>query len=162
MGNYDTAQICENGHAITAVADSNPELRKNFCTTCGAPTVMVCKNCNAPLRGRYHQEGVVDMRRFVLPIPTFCYQCGKPFPWTERRVNAFRELAAELNDLTAEEQVKLSTSLDDLMQTGPRTDVATLRFKKLAAKLGKDSYELLKKVSSDILSEAIKKSVFGA
>ena len=161
MGYYDTAQICENGHAITAVAGTSPEFQKKFCTKCGAPTVTACQHCNAPLRGRYHQEGVCDMRRFRLPIPTFCHECGKAFPWTEQRVAAFHELTAELDELTKDDQEKLNASLDDLMQAGPKTDLATHRFKKVAAKLGKDSYELLKKLSSDILSEAIKKSVFG-
>lgn len=161
MGQFDTAQICENGHAITSIAGSSPQFRKNFCSVCGAPTIMVCPYCKAPIRGRFHQEGIIDHRSFKQPIPTFCYQCGKSHPWTEKRIQAFRELAAELDDLSVEEQQKLNSSLDDLIQAGPKTDMATLRFKKIASKLGRDSYEMLKSVASDILSEAIKKAVFG-
>ena len=82
-------------------------------------------------------------------------------PWTSKRIEAFHELATELEELSKEERQKLNSSLDDLIQAGPKTDVATVRFKNLASKLGRDSYEMLKSVASDILSEALKKSIFG-
>lgn len=37
MGWYNTAQVCLNGHIITAYADSYEQHRKDFCSECGQP-----------------------------------------------------------------------------------------------------------------------------
>jgi len=84
MGHYDAQQVCLNGHQITDNYHSSPEFRKKFCPTCGAETIHQCPNCGHEIRGDYHTDGVVAIG-FPTPVPTHCENCGKPFPWTEKK-----------------------------------------------------------------------------
>ena len=91
--------------------------------------------------------------------PAFSPDCGKPFPWTERRLEAARELAHEAEHLSGEEKQQLADSLDDLTRDTPRTQVAASRFKRLAAKAGVETGNALRAVLVDVMSEAAKKAL---
>jgi hypothetical protein len=60
-----------------------------------------------------------------------------------------------------EELELLKQSLDDLVTDSPKTEVAGLRFKQLVKKVGKESYDAVKTVVTDLVSESIKKTLFG-
>ena len=94
------------------------------------------------------------------PPPNYCHNCGHSYPWTERRLQTARELADEFDELDEAEKQKLKASLDDLVKDTPKTELAGTRFKKIASKLGRDSYEAMKSVITDILSETAKKTLF--
>jgi hypothetical protein len=51
--------------------------------------------------------------------------------------------------------------LEELVKDSPKAEVAGFRFKKLMKKAGSGSIEVMKTVISDLLSETLKKSVFG-
>jgi hypothetical protein len=55
----------------------------------------------------------------------------------------------------------LGQSLDDLVASSPKTEVASLRFKKIMKKVGKESYDSVKTIVTDLVSESIKKTLFG-
>jgi hypothetical protein len=92
--------------------------------------------------------------------PAFCGECGKPFPWTERRLEAARELALEADHLSDEERKQLAESLPDLARDTPRTQVAATRFRRLAAKAGAETANALRAVLIDVMSEAAKKAIW--
>jgi len=97
-----------------------------------------------------------------LPLPSCCPDCGKPYPWTEAKLKAARELADELDNLSPEERDLLKKSLDDIMLDTPQTIVAATRFKKIAAKAaktGKATVKELRKLVVDIASETAKKII---
>ena len=96
-----------------------------------------------------------------LKAPKFCHSCGKPYPWTLSHLEAAKELVKEFDTLTPEEQHSLTQSLDDLVRDTPKAEVAGIRFKKLMKKAGKESYEAVKHVLTDLVSESIKKTIFG-
>jgi hypothetical protein len=77
---HDTMQVCVNGHQITSMATSNPEYQKKRCPKCGAPTLTTCPKCATTIPGYHHTPGVVDLG--VVPVPSFCENCGEPYPWT--------------------------------------------------------------------------------
>ena len=162
MGYYDVAQVCLNGHVITRNAESAPELRREFCPKCGEPTIMKCPHCQAPIPGEYHIEGVAVVRRHVPPPPKFCHACGAPYPWTERKIEAAKVLADEMENLSPSEKNELKQSLDELYRDTPKTEVAAFRFKKIMAKVGKESYTAMKEIVIGVVSEAVRKSLFGA
>ena len=158
MGTYDTAQICRNGHVITSSATGYPQHRKDFCPKCGAPTITTCEPCGVSIQGAYHVPGFVDDD---IEAPAHCHACGKPYPWTASAIDAARELADELEGLNAEERESLKGTLDDLVRDSARTPVASLRFKKLAAKTGKEGAGMLKDVLVGVVSEAARKAIWG-
>jgi hypothetical protein len=156
---YDTAQICLNGHVINTMAASSPQSNQKYCAECGAQTITVCPECNSPLRGYYHVPGVIGF--FDYNKPSYCHNCGKPYPWTIASLEAARELADELEKLSAEERQQLKDSFPDLVKNTPKTVVAETRFKKLMKKAGAEAYDGMKSILIDVVSEAVKKSVFG-
>lgn len=161
MGYYDVAQICLNGHIITRNANRSPQLRQNHCKKCGEPTIMKCPSCGADIQGEYHVDGVFVGGFRTPPPPNFCHVCGHPYPWTERKIQAARELADQLEELTIEEREKLKSDFDVLAKDTPQTEVAATRFKRIMSKVGKDSYSAMRSIVTDIVSEALKKSLFG-
>jgi len=161
MGWYDVSQICINGHTITDTANSSPELMQKFCDKCGESTISACPKCNISIRGEYQVEGMITVGSSIPPAPHFCHECGHPYPWTLRKINAAKELGDELDELSAPEREKLKFSLDDLIKDSPKTEVATFRFKKIMSKVGKESYEAMKAIIIEIVTESVKKAIFG-
>src|ERR1035437_4164389 len=103
QGWYDTAQICANGHLITAAANQNPERKQPFCPSCGAKTLTVCPACGKPVRGahcahvhNYVMDSWDTAVGSLRAIPAHCSECGTAFPWTSARLAAAKELAGEV------------------------------------------------------------------
>lgn len=156
---YDTAQICLNGHVINYMAASYPLSNQKFCAVCGSRTITECPCCNSPIRGAFHVARVVRSHRYNKP--SYCHNCGNPFPWSIASLEAAKELADELDELSKEEQQQLKDTFPDLTKNTPKTVVAETRFRKLMKKAGGEAYDGMKSILIDVLSEAAKKSVFG-
>ena len=77
-------------------------------------------------------------------------------------MEAARELFAELDGLSDADRRILKKSLDELVADSPKAEVASLRFKKVMKKVGAESYEVVKGVVTDVLSETAKKLLFGS
>lgn len=154
----DIAQICLNGHVINDSIKSSPELNKKFCPDCGEATIIQCHKCNANIPGEIHYPTVLGFSRYKLPI--FCSECGKPYPWTENRIKAAKELASELDELTSEEKKILDKSIDEISKDNMQATVGATRFKKLMLKVGSSAGEVIRDVITDIASETAKKILF--
>jgi hypothetical protein len=151
---YDTAQVCLNGHTINSMINAAPQHNQKFCGKCGTQTLTACPECNADIRGHY--SGVFSFYR----PPAFCHECGKAYPWTAGRLQAARDLTAEMEKLDSGEREALSKSLDDLVRETPQTPVAVTRFKKLMAKVGSVGAENFKKILVEVATEAVKKQLW--
>ena len=157
---YDTAQICLNGHVINDNFHKFPAQNADHCSKCGEPTIVQCPSCKSEIRGSYEVEGVGGSGGGCQG-PAFCHKCGKAYPWTEKRLQAAKQLADEYDELSNDEKEKLKGSLDDLVRESAMTEVAGLRFKKIMKKVGKESYDGMKSILTNIASEALKKTIFG-
>ncbi len=150
---YDTARICINGHVINEQVKSSPHIKQRFCDKCGAPSITKCKYCHFTIKGPYHtKQGVSSWVK-----PSYCPNCGKPYPWTELTLKAARELTDTLKTLTTKEREALKKSLDDIVQETPRAPVAVIIFKKLMAKAGPIATEGFKIILSGIVSVYIQR-----
>lgn len=160
MGTYRVAQICLNWHVATSSADQHPQLMERFCSTCGEATIMHCPHCSTSIRGNYDVPDIVFVGSFY-DRPRYCYNCGKPFPWTERSIASAMGLVEEGGDLSAQELQQLHVDLLELTKDSPKIQVASLRFKKAMGKLGGSVASGVKDIIVDVLSEAAKKVIFG-
>jgi len=151
---YDVAQICLNGHLINHSTKRFPQRNKKFCNKCGAPTITNCSKCNGQIQGKYHIPGVAGGS---YTVPAFCPHCGKPYPWTEAKIKAARDLTQELENISEGEKSILSESIDDLVKDTPRTTLAATRFKKIVSKTTKPFVDALRDILVDIASETAKK-----
>jgi len=141
------------------MANDYPESNQSFCDKCGEKSITQCPKCSTNIRGYKHISGVFGV--FKYKAPSYCYSCGSGFPWTQSSLEAAGELADEIEGLTEEEKIKLKEVLPALIKDGPKTIVAESRFKKLMKKAGKDTYDGMRSILIDVVSEAVKKSVFG-
>jgi len=158
MGTHRVAQVCPNGHVATSSADQHPELCEAFCSKCGEPTITTCPRCQASIRGYYDVEGIISIGRNYEP-PSLCYACGKAFPWTERKVAAAVELVEVGADLSSEEVAQFRSDLTELTKDTVKTQVASLRFKKVMAKVGESVASGVRDIVVDVLSETAKKAL---
>ena len=76
-------------------------------------------------------------------------------------MEAAKELAQELEDISPEEKDILSDSLDDLIADNPKTTLAASRFKRIMSKVGKIAYSEMKTIFVELASETAKKTMFG-
>jgi len=155
---YKQAQICLNGHIINGNIEDYPESNQNYCELCGSKTITECPHC------KYHIKGDEDYGigyELLQEHPAYCTNCGSPFPWTEEAINSAKELASILDELTYEEQEELKKSLDDLVNDGPRTVVATTKFKRILSKTTSEISSGFREILVDVVSETVKKSIWG-
>ena len=160
MGTYQVAQVCPNGHVATTAADQHPELREAFCSQCGEATITQCPKCSASIRGGYYVEGVFGFGGDYQP-PAFCHNCGNAFPWTEQKIASAVELVEVDAELPAEELEQFRADLAELTKDSPKTQVASLRFKKVMTKVGASVASGVRDIVVDVLSEAAKKAIWG-
>ena len=91
--------------------------------------------------------------------PSYCGECGTPFPWTQTALTAAREYTDDLEQLSQEEKTELKKTLDDLAVDTPRTPLAASRFNKFLNKIGPQAGSVLQKIVETVLTEAAKKSL---
>jgi hypothetical protein len=155
---YDVGLICRNGHVVNRSARDFPQRNSKFCTDCGAAAIDACVQCRTPIRGYYHVPGVVSVGDRYRP-PSFCHECGTPYPWTEEKLAAAKELALELEDLTDEEREEVVKDLDEVVRDTPRTEVAAFKLRRLLAKAGQEVAGVMKQILVEIATEAAKKQM---
>jgi hypothetical protein len=149
---YDTAQICLNGHVINASSTRYSQFNRKHCPDCGKPTITKCPNCGENIRGRYiNSASLVPIKFFA---PKFCDDCGNAFPWTENALSAAKELADELDTLSAEEREDLKSNIEDIVKDTPRTTVAAQKVKQLIEKAGSNVPAMFKAILIDFAVQA--------
>ena len=157
MDHYDIAQICLNGHCITSCAQSNSQRCKDFCPSCGQPTITACPQCGASIPGRYHMDGVCDFSEYE--IPKYCSNCGSAYPWTEAAIQATAELLALEDNWTVEQTQFLVDSLPDLITNTPKTKLAIVKFKKLLSTASHITVEGIRQFAIDFGCELVKQQL---
>ena len=73
-----------------------------------------------------------------------------------------RELVEAGAELSPEEVQQFRTDLTELTKDSPKTQVASLRFKKVMTKVGTSVASGVRDIVVDVLSEAAKKAIWGA
>jgi len=92
------AAICEHGHIISsALAYDASTGSDKFCEKCGARVYQKCPHCRTPVRGLllrldissldsepefFGEYGPYYAVNDPYVPPSYCYNCGKEFPWT--------------------------------------------------------------------------------
>lgn len=151
---YDIAQICLNGHVVNHSTQRRPEANRKHCSRCGAETITDCPRCNDSITGMSYGRGPAYYER-----PAYCSSCGGAYPWTEARLKALEEFAEE--QIAEEDRNRFADIIENLVSETPRTPLAVERMKKLLEKVGPAASEMVRKLTTDLLSEAMKKAIWG-
>lgn len=149
----DTAQICENGHLITLHANAVPAEKRKFCTLCSAPVISECPHCHKRIKGAYFQTQTYTVRTTLFgkeesqrslsqeldtstyQIPSFCDECGHPYPWTERILESANAIFDMLDEISPENKEHLKEIFPDLISDTSKTIPSALIFEKIISPL---------------------------
>jgi hypothetical protein len=155
---YEEAQVCIEGHIVSMFATTSAEKRQDRCVKCGAATVMECAHCQEPIRGYLHGSGESHAAK---EPPSFCHKCGKPYLWVDKKLAVGTALIEEMQGLSDSERDAPSKSLGDLVRDVPATEVAVVRFKKYLPKAGAAVYDAFKAAMISVVTDEVKKKLFG-
>ncbi len=133
--------ICMNGHSISDTL-RNLEGIDKCCTKCGQAVITRCPTCGETIRG-YEQFDFVSVNRKIY-IPSYCHECGNPYPWTKSAIEAVQLVLEEEKDFVIDaDRAGLIEVLPDLMDETPKTSLAILRFQKVMSNCGEFAKQAL-------------------
>lgn len=92
-------------------------------------------------------------------LPAYCPDCGTPYPWTEERLQAARELI-ELAEIPADEKAALQGDLAAIAADTPRTAVAATKFKRFMGKIGPEMTGAMREILVKLATEGAKNLMF--
>lgn len=144
-GSFYEGYICRKGH-VQSSDGKNPPTGDEHCQKCGSVVIKNCLHCDAPIRGQevYTQEYV---------CPSFCYKCGRPYPWQEERLQIARELLYHDNKLNQDDREKLWDLLKDVM-SNPTDGLVPAKRKLIDFNLAKAGT-----ATKDILTDLVAKTI---
>jgi hypothetical protein len=93
-------------------------------------------------------------------IPKFCHECGKPYPWTERKMDEVYKLIDKNKKLNSSEKEVLKKLIWEIVIESPKKDLAIEEAKRPLQKMGDEAVKLLKSLLIDLLSEVVKRQLF--
>lgn len=157
MSGYHNAQICKNGHVITSYADHYTYAKENYCSKCGSETITKCLNCSSNIRGREKEYGYLGEYK----APSYCYNCGKPYPWTKASLEAAQELLALENILSPNELDYFNENMSSILVDTPKSKVIATKLKIFINKASSVVGSTLKDIIVEIGSETAKKIILG-
>lgn len=154
---YDVAQVCLSGHVINDRARGRSEHNKKYCDKCGEKTITSCQDCGKNIRGDMAESPVYT--DYTAPAPNYCIECGKSYPWTQRKYEAFREL---VNSSSQNQDYKtvLLDGITHIMHDTPETEVACVKFSKIIPKLKQYKQPLVSSLSN-IATDSAKELLVG-
>ena len=157
MGYYTNATICKNGHTV----NSSKKVQDKYCYHCGAETISECPHCNIDIRGDYEVPNV-----FVVgdkyDVPKYCFNCGKPFPWTEQAISNMEQIILENSELSLQDNERLIESLPHAMAETPSTSLAATRIKKALINAGTFTADALRQFVIDFGCEMLKNYIMNS
>jgi hypothetical protein len=150
----DTALICTQGHVINRWMEFAPQVNPKYCQQCGSPAISVCPACGTPIPG--------GAGYYTYEVPRFCGECGAAYPWTKAAIDAASEYADTLDRLSRRERELLKSAITDLVRDDARRQTAAVRYETLVTKAGGAAWDVLRDILVNVVSDTIKRTLFGA
>jgi hypothetical protein len=91
--------------------------------------------------------------------PSFCENCGHPYPWTESKLEAAQELADQLG-LDIPERDLLQRSIEEIVRDTPKAPTEAFRFKALVEKAKPGAIEAFKLILGSVIRESVKQLIW--
>jgi hypothetical protein len=164
--NYDVQQVCENGHQITDCYNINPEKQKKFCQDCGAATIIACPGCGEGIQGariKVSQDWIDARagRQKIVPemhadVPSYCLNCGKPYPWTESKIATAIQILMEFGNLDEKEKETIKQDINNVAKDTPQAELSAMRIKRIWEKCKMAGYEIIMEFASRTAAKVLK------
>jgi hypothetical protein len=152
---YDVAQICLNGHVINDSCKDYPQHNKKFCQVCGEQTITKCQSCSSDIQGVYIVRGVIQINE-LQKAPAYCHSCGKPYPWTDRNIEAAIDLFIESGKLNETELEQTKQDIRNIARDIPQAEPSAMRIKKRLKTCGIVAYNVIIEFASKTAAQILK------
>ena len=152
--NYYNATICLNGHVV----DKRLANAQKYCSTCGKETYSLCTNCQNPIHGVINIDGLIGSSKYNKPY--YCYECGMPYPWTQKILDNAVELLSLDDELDDTSKDLIKSAIPELIVDSPTTPIAVAKYRKGISKAGLIVSDALRQLLVDVISETAKKALF--
>lgn len=153
--NFYNAYICLNGHVSSSHSEN---ANASYCKHCGESIINTCPHCNCEIRGDQILEGIVGF--FPYDPPAYCYNCGKAFPWTERKLEALQELVEFDENMQQEQKEYIIKNSPSIVVDTPKSKVVATKLKAFLSKASSATASAVRDIIVDVASEAVKKTIY--
>jgi hypothetical protein len=162
---YDVQQVCENGHQITDCYNISPEKRKRFCQKCGAATIIACPGCGEEIQGAQigvshdftgGRTGKKMIPKVHAHVPSYCLNCGKPYPWTENKIVTAIQILTEFGNLDEKEKETIEQDINNVAKDIPQAELSAMRLKRILKRCGMAGYEIIMEFASRTAAKVLK------
>jgi hypothetical protein len=92
-------------------------------------------------------------------VPAFCEACGYPYPWTESRLEAAKDLAGQL-DLDIPERTLLDKTIEEIVRDTPRAPAEAMRFKTIVEQAKPWALDAFREILFHVASEPVKRLIW--
>ncbi len=155
---YDVQQVCENGHQITGCHSIRPQNGQKFCQECGEKTITACPNCGKEIRGAALDR---DMRGAwaaveCADVPSYCTNCGEPYPWTQKRIQTAIQILADFGGLNEEEKKTIEQDVENIAKDVPEAELSARRIKRIWERGKSVGYEVIMEFASRTAAKILK------
>jgi len=76
-------------------------------------------------------------------VPSYCSNCGKPYPWTEKKIMSVIKILAEFGNLDEEEKKTINQDIENIAKDVPETELSARRIKRIWEKCSRAGYEVI-------------------
>jgi hypothetical protein len=128
---YKSAAICRRGHVIAMDVTLKAEI-PHRCPDCGGEVLTACGECGHRIQG---YEAIPMVAHGHYDRPSFCDDCGAPFPWLGRKERLY-----ELENIMEQEP-----GLDDATKLWLREQIVALEgIGAMDTKAQRDAWQAIK------------------
>ncbi len=153
----DAAQICLNGHIVNDSVITCPADNKKFCQICGEKTVINCPSCSSAIQGAQRTGPRPPFSKINLQKPpSYCHNCGKPYPWTDRNIQAAIELFIESGKLDEKELEQTKQDIRNISRDIPQAEPSAMRIKKRLKLCGIVAYNVMMEFATKTAAAVLK------
>jgi len=155
--NDDVQQVCENGHMITGPYGSKPKEQQKYCKKCGEKTIIACPNCGKEIQCD-RQVIKNDWGAASVPnvVPSYCPDCGEPYPWTSNKITAAIHNLMEFGDLNDEEKKTIEQDVENIAKDAPEAELSARRIKRIWERGKVVAYEIIMEFASRTAANVLK------
>lgn len=133
---------------------------EKYCSKCGAITYSCCPNCGTRIRGVWDDPNVIYVGNDDYELPHYCYQCGAPYPWTQKILDNAVELLSLDDELDGSSKELIKNAIPDLIVDTPTTPIAIEKYRKGIANSGEIIKNSMRQILIDVICETAKKVLF--